>query len=69
MLALSQHFHGDDEHPPCPNPDKTIHGYDWKIVDRAKNYRDSFIREGVIINTSAPKINRNTPGWVKYYRI
>ena len=23
--ALSQHFLGDDEHPPCPNPDKTMY--------------------------------------------
>ena len=60
---------GDDYHPPCPNPDKTIGGYNFKIVDRANGYRDSFMREGVIINSTDPKINRNNPGWVQYLKL
>ena len=66
--ALSQHFLGDWETEPCSNPDKSIRGYDFKIIDRAKGYKDSFIREGVLIHSTQPKINRNTPGWVNYVK-
>ena len=67
--ALSTHLSGDFDHPPCQNPTNTIQGFSWKIVDRAKSYKDSFIREGVVINSTGPKINRNTPGWVSYIKL
>ena len=67
--ALSQHFLGDEDHSPCSNPDKTVLGFNWSVLDRGKSYKDSFIREGVLINSTSPEINRNTPGWVKYFKL
>ena len=68
--ALSTHlFENTDNRRACPNPDPTVSGFTWKIVDRARSYKDSFIREGVLINSTQPSINRNTPGWVKYIKI
>ena len=58
--ALSDHM------KVCDNRDRTIHGYEWSIRDTARNYKDSFIREGVAIRQDLPKINRNTPAWVQY---
>ena len=58
--ALSEHF------LVCQNPNKSISGYNFSILDRATNYKDSFIREGVAIRSFKPQINRNEPGWVQY---
>ena len=53
--ALSDHlFVNTDDHQACQNPNSTILGYDWKVLDRARSYRDSFIREGVTINSTPP---------------
>lgn len=67
--ALSDHVHGSFMEEACPNPDKSVQGFEWSFIDHATTYRDSFLREGVQINTAQPTINRNTPGWVKYMKI
>ena len=68
--ALSDHFNIDTEdQTACQNPDRSIWGYNWKVLDRGRTYKDSFIREGVAINSDNPTINRNAPGWVKYTAI
>ena len=58
--ALSDHL------KVCDNKNKTICGFKWSVRDTARNYKDSFIREGVAIRLDQPKINRNTPAWVQY---
>ena len=67
--ALSTHLLGTEDNPPCRNPVRSIDGFSWKFLDRGKSYKDSFIREGVLIHTDRPKINRNVPGWVKYFKL
>ena len=59
----------NDTTDPCDNPDKTVWGFEWSTVDRATDYKDSFMREGVAIGANNPSINRNTPGWVKYKKL
>ena len=46
-----------------------MNGFSWKCIDRGRSYKDSFMREGVLIHTNQPAINRNIPGWVKYMKI
>ena len=67
--ALSTHLLGTEDQPPCPNPTRSIDGFSWKVLDRGRSYKDSFMREGVLINSTMPQINRNIPGWVKYVKI
>ena len=67
--ALSTHLLGTEDVPPCRNPERSIKGFTWKFIDRGRSYKDSFMREGVLIHTNQPKINRNVPGWVKYMKI
>ena len=69
--ALSDHLNIDTDQgqPACQNPDRSIWGFNWKLLDKGRSFKDSFIREGVAINTNQPTINRNTPGWVKYTAI
>ena len=68
--ALSDHFNIDNEdQPACQNPDRSIWGYNWKVLYRGRTYKDSFIREGVAVCSNNPTINRNAPGWVKYTAI
>ena len=67
--ALSTYFLGTEDVPPCRNPERSIKGFTWKFIDRGRSYKDSFMREGVLIHTNQPKINRNIPGWVKYMKI
>ena len=47
----------------CTNPLQSTEGFIWTTLDRGKGWKDSFIREGVLINTMNPKINRNTTAW------
>ena len=68
--ALSDHLNIDTvDQPACQNAIRSIWGYDWNVLDRGDSYKDSFIREGVAINSNSPTINRNSPGWVKYTAI
>ena len=46
-----------------------FNGFNWKFIDNGRSDKDSFMRDGVLIHTNQPKINRNIPGWVKYMKI
>ena len=49
----------------CDNHENSAQGFEWLILDRGDGWRDSFIREGVLIQSEKPKINRNVSGWVR----
>ena len=68
--ALSTHLNANtDNKRAWPNPEPTVWGFDWKFVDMARFYKDSFIKEAVCIKSLQSAINRNSPCWVQYIKI
>ena len=48
----------------CSNPERSVTGFKWSILDRGAGWKDSFFREAAHINSHNPKINRTKSGWI-----